>query len=102
MKQHMSFFVAIVVVGYSNYKKLVTIKKSKIIYKILKIFNQLGYINGFYLKNEFFIIELKYKLNGYKFLNFFKNLVIFKKRVFFSLKSLKRNYNHSNFYIISS
>jgi ribosomal protein S8 len=98
-------FITSIVNGYNSNKKIIKLKKSKFIFKILIFLKNEGYINGFYINNNkssFFYIELKYKLNGYKFINFFKSFNTLHKKHFISLKKLKRNFRHSYLYVLTT
>ena len=98
-------FITSIVNGYNANKKVIKLKKSKFTFKILIFLKNEGYINGFYINNNnssFFYIELKYKLNGYKFINFFKSFNTVHKKYFISLKKLKRNFRHSYLYVLTT
>jgi ribosomal protein S8 len=87
-----------IVNGYRCEQKIIHIKKSKFIYNILVFLYKEGYIFGFYNKNlreKKFYIELKYKLNGYKFLNTFNKFIVLHRKTFISTKQLKRHYCQS-------
>jgi ribosomal protein S8 len=102
---NLNYLITSIVNGYNSNKKIIKIKKSKFIFKILIFLKNEGYINGFYIKNiksSIFFIELKYKLNGYKFINFFKSFNTLHKKYFISFKKLKRNYKHSYLYVLTT
>jgi ribosomal protein S8 len=87
-----------VVNGYRCEQKIIHVRKSKFLYNILNFLYKEGYIFGFYEKNprqKFFYIELKYKLNGYRFLNTFNKFIVLHRKSFISTKKLKRNYRYS-------
>lgn len=101
-KKNLSVLFSNIINGYNNNVKVIKLPKNKFLFFILNFLYKKGYIYGFYLNKNLFFIELKYKLNGYKFINFFKTFNILHKKTYFSLKKLRRNYRHSNFYVLNT
>ena len=93
--------------GYKTNKKLIKIKRTVFIFKLLKFLYNEGYIFGFYTKtthSNYILIELKYNLNGFSFIFFLKNFSTKwkKNESYISLKFLKKRFRDSNKYVLST
>jgi ribosomal protein S8 len=91
--------------GYVQKKKIIKVKNNKYLFSILKFLYKEGYIFGFYTykkKNQPLYLELKYNLNGFSFINIYKNFYVIKNFKFIKYKKLKKNFRFSNNFVLST
>lgn len=93
--------------GYKTNKKIIKVKSTIFLFSLLKFLYKEGYIFGFYSKyptSPFIFIELKYNINGFSFIYFFKNFTtnISKQNIYISSKYLKKHFTESNRYVLST
>ena len=104
-KGKLNYLFAEIVNGYKAENKFIKIKSSKFILKVLFFLYKNGYVNGYHLSStnrQIIYIFLKYKLNGYNFLNLFKYFIKNNKFKYTSYKKLKRYFSHSHLYVLST
>ncbi len=88
--------------GYNLEEPSIKLKYNVFTFNILFFLYKQGYINGFLKKNNVLITYLKYKIDGFNFLFFFKKFHINKKKSYISLNELKKNYRHSYLYVLTT
>lgn len=101
-RKNLSDLFSHIINGYITNVKIIKVKKNKFLFSILHFLYKNGYIFGFYVNKNILFVELKYRLSGYKFINFFKTFNVLHKKTYLSLKKLRKNYKHSHFFVLNT